>query len=104
MMRYRDGSKMDPVRTDRCVIVVLNDAFGRFQNNRIPPTPFAYARWGLPCHFKRSGSDKWLYYTNPKYSCHREFNPNRVWFYRTPGDLIVRSGAEITLQGNGGLL
>ncbi len=80
MMRYRDGSKMDPVRTDRCVIVVLNDAFGRFQNNRIPPTPFAYARWGLPCHFKRSGSDKWLYYTNPKYGCHREFNPNRVWF------------------------
>ena len=95
---------MDPVMTDRCVIVVLNDAFGRFQNNRILPTPFAYARWGLPCHFKRSGSDKWLYYTNPKYSCHREFNPNRVWFYRTPGDLIVRSGAEITLQGNGGLL
>ena len=84
--------------------LVLNDAFGRFQNNRIPPTPFACARWGIPSHFKRSGSDKWLHYTNPKYGCHRELDLNRVWFHRTPGDLFVRSEAEITLQGNGGWL
>jgi len=38
--------------------LALSDAFGRFQNNRILPIPFAFARWGLPCHFKRSGSDK----------------------------------------------
>ncbi len=50
-MRYRDGSKMDPVMTDRCVKMALSDAFGRFQYNRILPTPFAFARWGLPCHF-----------------------------------------------------
>ncbi len=36
---------------------VLSDAFGGFQNSWIPPTPFANARWGLPCHFKRSGGD-----------------------------------------------
>ena len=30
--------KMDPVITDRCVIVALSDAFGRFQHNRIPPS------------------------------------------------------------------
>ena len=45
-------------RTDRCVVVVLSDAFSRFQHNRTLPTPFAFARRGLPCHFKRSGSDK----------------------------------------------
>jgi len=56
--RHRDGSKMDPVITDRRVLVALSDAFGRFQHNRILPTPFAFARWGIPCHFKRSGSDK----------------------------------------------
>jgi len=60
MMRYRDFSKMDPVIADRCVIVVLSDAFGRFQNYGNLPTPLANARWGLPFHFKRSGSDKIL--------------------------------------------
>lgn len=49
--RYRDGSKMDPVIADRCVIVALSDAFGGFQNYWIPPTPFANARRGLPYHF-----------------------------------------------------
>lgn len=82
-MRHRDGSKMDPVMTDRCVKMALSDAFSRFQNYRIPPTPFAFARRGLPCHFKRSGRDEWAHYTNTEYGCHREFSPNRGWFWRS---------------------
>jgi len=31
--------------------MALTDAFGRFQNFQIPPTPFANARRGLPYHF-----------------------------------------------------
>src|SRR5210317_1782385 len=42
---------MDPVMTNRCVKMALSDAFGRFQNDQIPPTPFANARRGLPYHF-----------------------------------------------------
>jgi len=71
---------MDPIITDRCVIVALTDAFDRFQYHRILPAPFACARRGLPYHFKRSGSDKWVYYTNPEYGCHRELDLNRGWF------------------------
>jgi hypothetical protein len=37
--------------TDRRVKMALSDAFGRLQYNQILPTPFAFARWGLPCHF-----------------------------------------------------
>jgi hypothetical protein len=37
--------------TNRCVKMVLTDAFGRFQNIQILPTPFACARRGLPYHF-----------------------------------------------------
>lgn len=68
--------------TDRCVNMALSDAFGRFQCNRTLPTPFAFARWGLPCHFKRSGGDKWVHYTNAEYGCHREFSLELEWFWR----------------------
>ena len=81
-LQYREGSKMDPVMADRRVIVALSDAFGGFQNYWIPPTPSANAGWGLPCHFKRSGGDKWAHYTNPEYGCHREFSLKLAWFWR----------------------
>lgn len=51
IMRYRDSSKMDPVIAERCVKMALSDAFGGFQYSRTLPTPFAFARRGLPCHF-----------------------------------------------------
>ncbi len=81
-MRHRDGWKMDPVMTDRCVKMALSDAFGGFQNSWIPPTPFANARWSLPCHFKRSGGDEWVHYTNTEYGCHREFSLKLTRFWR----------------------
>ena len=68
--------------TDHCVKMALSDAFGRVHYNRTPPAPFAFARWGPPCHFKRSGGDKWVHYTNAEYGCHREFCLNLARFRR----------------------
>ena len=99
--RYRDGSKMDPVMADRSVIVALSDAFGGFQNSWIPPTPFANARWGLPCHFKRSGGDRCVHYTNAEYGCHREFSLKLPWFWRSEPLrqwLLVASPERIPVQ------
>ena len=86
---------MDPVMTDRCVKMALSDAFGRCQYHRTLPTPFANARWGLPCHFQRSGRDEWVHFTNPEYGCHRQFSLKAAWFWRGKAYEPIPVGASI---------
>ena len=47
---------------------------------------------------QRSGSDKWVYYTNPEYGCHREFRLKLERFWRW--EPLRQWPLVISIQGN----